>query len=324
MKKLPTRRISSPFLVGLFSILAVGLAIGVVLWLGANQFLKEQKLYVTYFETSVEGLEQGSPVKYQGVPVGAVHKIQVAPDGRMLEVIMQIDNNVNIDDSLRIKMELAGIAGGKFLQMYYPTDHKIAILYPVLTFQPLYPVIKSSPSAIQEFENAARDVINNLLQLQVAEISQGTVDFLNSSTKFFNSKELYNILKSIDSAGISLANILKQAETTDVLSNLSTASKTLMQTSNDLKHFSEALNTKLADINIKDNITHVVARYDSLLMSTQRAIDIITTRSESAVFGVTEAIEEIRSTSRQLKKSLKLFTENPGQLLLSEPPPPDK
>jgi ABC-type transporter Mla subunit MlaD len=324
MKKLPTRRISSPFLVGLFAIISVALAIGVILWLGANQFLKEQDLYVTYFETSVEGLEQGSPVKYQGVPVGSVNIIQVAPDGRMLEVVMKIDKTVNINDSLRIKMELSGIAGGKFLQLYYPTDKIIAEAYPILSFKPSHTLIKSSPSSIQEFENAARDVINNLLKLQVGEISQGTVDFLEASTKFFKSKELYEILRSVDTAGYSLARILKQAEATDILANLSDASRQLERATDDLKRFSAELNKKLTDINIKDNLAHVVERYDSLISTTQAAINIISARSQSTIFGMTEAIEEIRSTSRQLKKSLKLLTENPGQLVLSEPPPPDK
>ena len=52
------------------------------MWLSANKFLKEQIYYVTYFDGSVEGLNVGSPVKYQGVPCGAVQALEVAPDGK--------------------------------------------------------------------------------------------------------------------------------------------------------------------------------------------------------------------------------------------------
>lgn len=324
MNKVASRRISSPFLVGLFSIIGVTLLVAVVLWLGANEFLKENLIYATYYETSVEGLEKGSPVKYQGVPVGTIQTIHVAQDGRMIEVIMQIDKAVKIDDSMRIKIEMSGLAGGKFLQLYYPTDPKIKLIYPTLSFEPKYTMIKSSPSGIEEFESAARDVMNNLLKLQVSEISQGTVDFLNSSTKFFDSESLYNIIYGIDSATCTLNNILKRADTVDIINNLSQTSKLLTQSAENLRQFSVNLNDKLSKIEIQGRIDHAISVFDSLMFNTQKVVDMLGYRTETALYGLNEAIEEVKSTNRQMKKSLRSLTDNPGQMLFSEPPKAEK
>ena len=70
MAEIKSRKKNQPFLVGLFTLLGLSIIIVTIIWLGANEFFKQQKFYVTYFDTSVEGLTIGSPVKYQGVPVG--------------------------------------------------------------------------------------------------------------------------------------------------------------------------------------------------------------------------------------------------------------
>jgi len=48
-------------------------------------------LYATYFDESVQGLQVDSAIKYRGVEIGKVQSIGVAPDYRLIEVIMKID-----------------------------------------------------------------------------------------------------------------------------------------------------------------------------------------------------------------------------------------
>jgi phospholipid/cholesterol/gamma-HCH transport system substrate-binding protein len=324
MTKISNRRISSSFLVGIFVIVGVLTIVGVILWLGANQFLKEQNQFVSYFEGSVEGLDPGSPVKYQGVPIGSISKIRVAPDGRLVEVIMQIEKVLKVDDSMRVKVEMSGLAGGKFMQLYYPTDSKTLGMYPRITFRPPYPVIQSTPSGIQEIETAARDVMNNLMKLNVGDISQGTVNFLTASTKFFESENLSSIIKGIDEAIISLNKILTRADTVDIIQNLSQTSKMLSQTSNNLQKFSDNLNIQLADLNLKSHIDVAFQKYDSLMAKAEKVIDLLGYRTETALFGLNEAIEGIKTTNRQFRRSLRAITDNPGELFLSEPPKLEK
>ena len=216
-KKIPTRRVSSPFLIGIFVIIGSILIIATLIWLGASKFLQERTKYVTYFNQSIEGLENGSAVKYLGVPVGNVQDIGVAPDGKLIEVVFQIDKKIEITDSIRAKAELAGIAGGKFIQLYRPEDKKIRDLHPHLDFDPEYPLVPSAPSGIQEIELAMRDIMNKLQKIEYEKISEATVNFMNSTSEFFRNEDLYKMIANLQETSERFASLVTKADTSKTL-----------------------------------------------------------------------------------------------------------
>lgn len=319
-----SRKINSSFLIGLFVVTGTIILVGFLIWMGATQFLKEQTFYVTYFDGSIEGLEPGSAVKYLGVPCGRVQKVQVAPDGRLVEVIMNIDEKITISDSLRVKAEMAGIAGGKFLQLFIPTDPQMFEMNPKITFNPPYTLIKSAPSGIEEITLAARDVMNNIMKLQFAEISKGTINFLDATTKFFTSPELNKIVEELAQSSERLNAVLTKADTSSVISNLTYTSYKLNETVNELKNFSMMLNSEFEKMQLPYYVSKVYEKYDSTMVNTNRSISTITYRMQTILFGLNETFEELRQTNRALQRSLRAITDNPSQIFLSEPPPPEK
>lgn len=319
-----SRKINSSFLIGLFVVTGTIILVGFLIWMGATQFLKEQTFYVTYFDGSIEGLEPGSAVKYLGVPCGRVQRVQVAPDGRLVEVIMNIDEKITISDSLRVKAEMAGIAGGKFLQLFIPSDPQMFDMHPKINFNPPYTLIKSAPSGIEEITLAARDVMNNIMKLQFAEISKGTINFLDATTKFFTSPELNKIVEELAQSSERLNAVLAQADTSNIITNLSYSSYKLNETVNELKHFSTMLNTELEKMQLPYYVSRIYEKYDSTMVNTNRSISTITYRMQTILFGLNETFEELRQTNRALQRSLRAITDNPSQILLSEPPPPEK
>ena len=82
---------SSKFLIGLFVIVGVLICAAVIIWVGAARFFMKGSLYAVYFDESVQGLQVDSAIKYRGVEIGKVQSIDVAPDYRLIEVIMKID-----------------------------------------------------------------------------------------------------------------------------------------------------------------------------------------------------------------------------------------
>ncbi len=319
-----SRKLNSSFLIGLFVVTGTIILIGFLIWMGATQFLKEQTFYVTYFDGSIEGLEPGSAVKYLGVPCGRVQKVQVAPDGRLVEVIMNIDEKITISDSLRVKAEMAGIAGGKFLQLFIPSDPQMFEMHPKINFKPPYTLIKSAPSGIEEITLAARDVMNNIMKLQFAEISKGTINFLDATTKFFTSPELNKIVEELSQSSERLNAVLAKADTSNIISNLSYTSYKLNETVNELKNFSSMLNTELEKMQLPYYVSKIYEKYDSTMVNTNRSISTITYRMQTILFGLNETFEELRQTNRALQRSLRAVTDNPSQIFLSEPPPPEK
>jgi ABC-type transporter Mla subunit MlaD len=319
-----SRKLNSSFLIGLFVITGTVIIVVFLIWMGATQFLKEQTFYVTYFEGSIEGLEPGSAVKYLGVPCGRVQKVQVAPDGRLVEVIMNIDDKITLSDSLRVKAEMAGIAGGKFLQLFFPTDPQMLEMHPQINFKPPYTYIKSAPSGIEEITLAARDVMNNIMKLQFGEISRGTINFLNASTRFFNDPDLKLIVDELAQSSTRLKEILEKADTSNIISNLSASSYRLQETIDELKSFSLKLNQELDNMQLPYYVSKIYEKYDTTITNTNRSISTLTYRMQSILFGLNETFEELRNTNRALQRSLRAITDNPSQIFLSEPPPPEK
>ena len=49
-------------------------------WIGANKLQRVVHPAYAYFDEALTGLEDGSPVKFRGVTIGVVRKINVAED----------------------------------------------------------------------------------------------------------------------------------------------------------------------------------------------------------------------------------------------------
>src|SRR5260370_15304262 len=81
--------------VGAFVLAAILLAFVTVLWLGRSEFSQQAKRYYIYFRGSVVGLNKGSQVQYNGIPVGRVVDIRVDPDNlEQIQVTVEIDTGI--------------------------------------------------------------------------------------------------------------------------------------------------------------------------------------------------------------------------------------
>lgn len=162
------------FKIGLFVVVSLLLAVGVVIWLGASRYFQSAQTVVAYFNESVQGLEQDSPVKFRGVTVGRVSGIRMAPDQKLVEVVMNINENFKLTDDLGIRTSLLGITGQKYLEMdhYKPEQQKRAVKF---DFDPEYPVIDSYPSEIREFGDALDNIFQKMKAIDVEQISRHLV-----------------------------------------------------------------------------------------------------------------------------------------------------
>lgn len=64
-------------LIGLFVIIAIALGIGFVTLFGIGKYFRAQDRFIMFFNDSLEGLTEGSAVKFRGVKVGEVTQVHV-------------------------------------------------------------------------------------------------------------------------------------------------------------------------------------------------------------------------------------------------------
>lgn len=139
--------------------LVVGLA-GFVIWLGGMTFDRSGDRYLIYFTGSVAGLQAGSPVRYQGVPVGQVRDIRLDRDRiGQVQVTIELAEGTPIFSDSVASLEVLGIAGGHFVLISGGSPSS-PLLRDLTEARP--PVIASRPSALQAVFEAAPDLVDSL------------------------------------------------------------------------------------------------------------------------------------------------------------------
>lgn len=118
--------------------------------LGIHVMAQETVAFHSYFDESVQGLEIGAPVKYRGVRVGTVDKIDVAPDRKHVDVVLAISER----DATRLQLERTeldlraqlggmGLTGLKLIDIDHADPKEPP---PRLSFAPAHLYIPTRPS----------------------------------------------------------------------------------------------------------------------------------------------------------------------------------
>src|SRR5208337_397101 len=186
-------RKSTDFILGLFVILGFILVVAGVIWVVASSFIQKGKQYVSFFDESVEGLQADSSVKYRGVDVGRVVQIQVAPDDKLVGVIMKINLRGDLPKTTIAQLRSAGITGVKFIGLDRPAPGERA-LSPQIEFPAEYPIIPTRPSEIQRLINAANAIVEKFQQIDTKGISDQVVLTTKAMQNFLQGKEMTGIL----------------------------------------------------------------------------------------------------------------------------------
>lgn len=149
--------------VGAFMVALMTLLAGFALWLGASAVGDDADRYRIYFGGSVTGLQVGSPVRYQGVPVGTVGSIALATDRPgEVAVTIAVERGTPIQDNTVASMQMQGVTGGVFVQLEPGAAQGEAVRVPPGGD---LPVIPSKASPIQSVLDSLPAVLNQVTTL---------------------------------------------------------------------------------------------------------------------------------------------------------------
>lgn len=275
--------------IGLFVVISLLLAVGIVIWLGASRLFEDSKVAAAYFTESVQGLEADSPVKFRGVPVGRVKAIRMAPDGRLIEVFMSLNKNFKLTEDLGVKMNLLGLTGLKYIEMdtFRPEQAQEPI---VLDFKPPYHVIATYPSDIREIGNALELIFQRFKTVDVEKISAHMLRVSARLDKMLADSRL-------DTLGTDIADTLKEIKETSKKMNdeitrgqpIKSLNKTLEKASELLQEGTET--TRSADRFIRRADNNLNQLSQKLERSADNLIDftrMIKLKPSSIIFGPDE------------------------------------
>lgn len=295
------------FLVGLFVTLGIVLGAAAIIWLGANKYFQKGSTYVAYFDESVQGLQTDSIVKFRGVDIGTVRKIGVAPDQRLVEVIMKLDvKDFNIRGVVA-KLTLAGITGIVYVELDRTKPGEVGVK--PTTFQPPYPVIPSVPSNIKQIESAITEMMKQVKEIDFAGISRQVARAVTSLDKFFNSRQVKDIMRD---AGSAMAKLSDAAEKMDKLlagGSLDEAVATARDAVKEARTVIERVRVELERV----NIGQTAARVDRFVEGTSGRVDSALTEVEITANTLRRTAESVEELADRLKA-------DPSALIFSKPP----
>jgi len=294
--------------VGAFVLVVVLAAVMFVYWYSDSREHRDYNRYEIYFTGSVSGLDQGAAVRYLGVGVGRVHEMRIDPrDSSRVEVIVDIDSSTPISDHTVAQLQLQGVTGLLYIDLFDDRDHKLAAP-PVEALK--YPVIRSSPSRFDVFLSS------------LPELVAGAGEVVRRANRLLDDTNLHAVagaLTSIESASRdlprtehdlnSLVAELRTA-TAELTATARSAHTTLDGVSPDVKEAAEQLRVVAGHLaKASDELDHILAENRQDIRSfTRDGLPEI----ERFVREGRAAAEDIRALSNSLR-------ENPAQLLY-EPP----
>ncbi len=186
----------SYFKLGLLVLVCGAIGLSAAVWLGLSHYFEKTRPYVTYFGESVKGLQTDAVVNYRGVAVGRVTYIGLAPDGRLIEVIMGLMPEFEIDHTLSIRLREQGLTGMRYLEIDTAPPN-IKELTPAISFTPTHPLIPASPSDMEVIRTALETLYTKMLSIDVVGVADNWKQAAKSINDLLASEQISDSLKSV-------------------------------------------------------------------------------------------------------------------------------
>ena len=263
--------------VGAFVLVCLAALLIALLWLGGSQYTREFAYYRTFFSGSVTGLGDGTLVRYNGIQVGRVSKVEFDPNNpKRVIVTLQINPDLPIHSDSLASLGSEGLTGGTYVEI--DGGSQSAPVLPRTMFGD-YPVIRSRPSTLQQLEQSApqllakvnhiADRLDDLLSDKnraafsqtVGNLRDVSADFAKRSTQFDS------IIKNLDTASAGL-----NGNISDLHSVLDSAHQTIQRVdtlAQDVDKLSGDLDKQVSN-----------ARIDQVLAQTREMLSSLTRLSD--------------------------------------------
>jgi ABC-type transporter Mla subunit MlaD len=299
---------ASKFQVGVFVIAAVVMGIGGIIWLSAGALFDDTETFASYFSESVQGLDKGSSVKYRGVPAGRVSEIRIAPDGDLIEVLMEIDAStaefMRGDPTLRAKLELSGITGLRYVEIERRDGDELNQA-PILSFKPDYDVIPSSKSSFQAITQALSDVYERFIQFDFKGISGDTRSTLQAANKVLSDERLQTVIANAERTSAAAAKLATHMEEMTADLKLAPAVDNATAATAEARELFAQLN-KITDAQVAEMATQLAQMAQG---------------AQQLIVGLQHSIDRLDRTVSSLKGLTEEVREQPSLLLFADPPP---
>lgn len=147
-------------LIGAFTLAVAVFGLLFALWAANYSSEKEWRDYRIVFTEPVTGLSEGGNVRYNGINVGTVESLSLAPnDPRQVVALVKLEADAPVKTDTRAKLSQDGLTGPPFIQLTGGSPGAPAL---VAASDDAIPVIRTEPSALQNIADTASRLVTRM------------------------------------------------------------------------------------------------------------------------------------------------------------------
>ena len=293
---------------GLF-VIVFGLTLAaVIVWFGGDT--ESQDVYVLVSKTSVSGLNPQAAVRYRGLQVGSVEKIQLDPqDSRTILIRILVDKDTPVTKGTYAELAYQGLTGLAYIQL----DDDGKQPKPLKTSAAKPARIEMQASLLQEVGSSAP-----LLLARVSALTERMTNLFNDE----NLTHIKNTLANVEAVSARFIALQDKLEPTiDALPVIASDAQAVMKHANEL----------MVDLNkLTGQLEHSLKSFDKVTTSAAKvavSADKIGSAGEqvfndlrsSALPKFDRLLENLSNTSRNLDKFLTNIERRPQSLIFGKP-----
>lgn len=330
-------RKTSPKIIGLFVTGGLVLLVGMVIFFASTSWFTKSVHFILFFDQSVNGLSEGSKVKFRGVPVGSVSKIMIRAHGQdtastAIPVVIQIDrarlvNDFGLEESALDPEEIRGaIQRGLFAQLSLESFITGQLFVELSVDAKRSPEMQSHlmgssdlieiPTVSSSLDQITADAAEIISQLSVVDFPL-LEDNVNAVLE-----NLATALAGIDSPGISRA-VIGAADGVTAFVSSSELNRSVLAA----QEAFDSLKSSLDSFNMKEGpLADTLAVWTSELSQALKGLNAVTgqisamTEPEGVLrFELESTLRELSRTAKSIRELAEYLETNPNAVLTGRP-----
>lgn len=329
----------SPTVVGFFVLGAMLIGMIGLFSFGSLSFLRKPQRFVVYFDESVSGLDEGSPVKLRGVRIGRVTQVNLTynqetqssvvavlcelnravmkdTSGDLIDVTDRAEIENLIDHGLRAQLGVIGLATGL---LYVELDFRNPLDYPPAPADqvPLdYAVVPAVPSAISEFQATFTEILAKVKDIDIQGLANELHGLLADTRRQINAVDVATLNTELTATVKSVRALTENPKLPSIIDNLDGALADLRSTLQRIDQNVDPTATELAE-----TLQQARASLAALNEVAGTANQFIAAQSGLGA-EATVALRQLGEASRAIARLADFLERNPNALLTGRPPQP--
>jgi ABC-type transporter Mla subunit MlaD len=321
--------------VGLLVVVGIAVAVALAIFLGGNR-IHNGRIFESYFQESVQGLELGAPVKFRGVTLGRVTGMGLvssqyfldqavdihSPTYRLVYVRYIIDlgrigNPMDfgsvVDAGLRARLASQGITGLSYIELDFVDPKQ----YPEVSvpWTAKYDTIPTVPSTLAQVQDAAQALLAQLNAVDIAAIGQSAQKLLDDLHTQLTTGDAHQALAGAAAFTVAAREAVERADLPGLAAELRGATA-------DLRGLApQGRDALVAATRTADRLTEAAGKLSALLTTAEAVVHRTGNGVADLQADLEPALRDVRAAAANLREATERLRRYPAGVLLGAPPP---